>query len=256
MCNVLAGSYPDLFGAVSASAGVPFGCFGSGTSYWNDSCAKGLILKTGESWGDMVRAAFPGYAGKRPRMQLWHGMNDDILNFANFGEAIEQWSNVLGISAIPASTEANAPKSNYTRMRYTDNNGMVMIEAIKGANQTHNISIVDADVIKFFGLDNTTPIHRTRHDRLSNPGATLEIGPSPRGIRLSVASRPGRIGIRMYNLAGKEIALFPDRFCTNGRRDVVSGPGLQSAVPSTAVIAVTVDGVTALQQRVMICPFP
>ncbi|MBN1309321.1 MAG: PHB depolymerase family esterase [Chitinispirillaceae bacterium] len=251
MCNVLAGSYPDLFKAVSASAGVPFGCFGGGTSSWNDSCAKGLIVKTGESWGDMVRAAFPGYAGPRPRMQIWHGEKDDILNFINFGEAIKQWCNVLGIDATPATTEANTPKTNYTRLRYSDDNGTVMIEAVKGADQSHNISIVDADVIKFFGLDNPTALNGIRHRRHSAPGISLRIEPSsPQGIRLSVASRPGRIGVRLFQLDGREIASFAERFRADGRRDIVlPHPGRRTAV---ALVAVTVDGVPAVRRHLLI----
>ena len=35
------------------------------------------ITKTPQQWGDLVRGAYPGYTGARPRMQLWHGTEDD-----------------------------------------------------------------------------------------------------------------------------------------------------------------------------------
>ena len=80
--NVLLGDYPDLFKAGAAFMGVPFGCFattdGSG---WNSDCATGKIIKTPQAWGDLVRGAYPGYTGPRPRMQLWHGTEDETLYY-------------------------------------------------------------------------------------------------------------------------------------------------------------------------------
>jgi acetylxylan esterase len=104
MTNVLLGAYPEVFQAGSAYAGVPFGCF-AGTDSWNTACATGQIIRTGPEWGDLVRAADPGFTGTRPRMQLWHGSNDETLNFANFGEEIKQWTDVAGVSATPTTTE-------------------------------------------------------------------------------------------------------------------------------------------------------
>ena len=95
MTNVLLGSYPDVFAAGSAFAGVPFACF-AGSSSWNTACANGQLSRTAQQWGDLVRAAYPGYPGPRPRMQLWHGTDDTVLHYANFAEEIKQWTNVLG----------------------------------------------------------------------------------------------------------------------------------------------------------------
>lgn len=49
MTNVLAGSYPDIFRAGAAFAGVPYGCF-SGSGMWNNQCANGQLSKTGQQW--------------------------------------------------------------------------------------------------------------------------------------------------------------------------------------------------------------
>ena len=44
MTNVLLGSYPDVFAAGSAWAGVAFGCFaGNGYDVWSNECATGQI---------------------------------------------------------------------------------------------------------------------------------------------------------------------------------------------------------------------
>lgn len=69
MTNVLVGSYPDVFQAGAAFAGVAFACFaqGSVSMGWNASCANGNVTMTGAKWAALVRAAYPSYSGTRPR---------------------------------------------------------------------------------------------------------------------------------------------------------------------------------------------
>ncbi|MEU3556105.1 extracellular catalytic domain type 1 short-chain-length polyhydroxyalkanoate depolymerase [Streptomyces fragilis] len=156
--NVLLGDYPDLFKAGAAFSGVPFGCFattdGSG---WNSACANGQISRTAQQWGDLVRAAYPGYSGPRPRMQLWHGATDSTLHYNNFGEEIKQWTNVLGVSQTPTVTDT--PQSGWTRTRYGGTGTQAPVEAISLAGVGHTLptSGMAAKAIAFFGLDQQTP---------------------------------------------------------------------------------------------------
>jgi acetylxylan esterase len=46
----------------------------------------------------------PGYSGPRPRVQLFQGDADATISYRNFGEAVKQWTNVLGLSTSPTST--------------------------------------------------------------------------------------------------------------------------------------------------------
>ena len=102
MTNVLLGDYPDVFKAGAAFMGVPFGCFATTDgSMWNSQCSSGQRIMTPQQWGDLVRNAFPGYTGPRPRMQVFHGTTDTTLAYPNFGEEIKQWTNVLGVSQTP-----------------------------------------------------------------------------------------------------------------------------------------------------------
>jgi acetylxylan esterase len=157
MTNVMLGDYPDVFKAGAAYMGVPFGCFFTGTvDGWNSACAQGQITMTPQAWGNMVRNADPGYTGPRPRVQLWHGTADTTLNYVNFGEEIKQWTNVLGVSQTPTTTDT--PQSGWTRTRYDDGSGTVQVEAysIAGAGHVLPESGMAAYAINFFGL-NTTP---------------------------------------------------------------------------------------------------
>jgi poly(hydroxyalkanoate) depolymerase family esterase len=161
MTNVLLGSYPDVFKAGASFAGVPFACYAQGpvdSLGWNTSCATGKVTLTGMQWGDIVRGAYPGFTGTRPRIQLWHGTADATVDFHNFGEAIKEWTNVLGVSETPTSTENNALMTGWIRTRYANAAGVVEVEAIQETGQPHNLVINGAEAIRFFGLDGSNPV--------------------------------------------------------------------------------------------------
>ena len=153
MTNVLLGAYPDVFAGGVAFAGVPFACFATTDgSSWNSQCAQGQLIRTAQQWGDLVRGAYPGYTGARPRMQLWHGTADDTLRYPNFGEEIKQWTNVHGLSQTPTSTDY--PQANWTRTRYSDK-----VEAISMQGTGHNLlsNGMALMALQFLGLTSTPP---------------------------------------------------------------------------------------------------
>ena len=148
MTQVLVGSYPDVFAAGSAWAGVPFGCFaGNGYGVWSDACATGKIVKNGTEWGAMVRNAYPGYTGFRPKLQVLHGTADTVLYPQNFKEEIKQWTNVLGVSETPTETTKDTPLKGWTRYRYGSR-----FEAYEAAGVDHNIPNQADTVLDFFDL--------------------------------------------------------------------------------------------------------
>ncbi|MDX2933800.1 extracellular catalytic domain type 1 short-chain-length polyhydroxyalkanoate depolymerase [Streptomyces ipomoeae] len=158
MTNVLLGDYPDVFAAGAAFAGVPFACFATTNgSEWNSDCANGTITRTPQAWGDLVRGAYPGYTGPRPRMQLWHGTEDDVLRYPNFGEMIKQWTNVHGLSQTPAATDS--PQTNWTRTRYGSTGDRAPVEAISLQGTGHNLYAwgMGERVLTFFGLNSSGP---------------------------------------------------------------------------------------------------
>lgn len=153
MTNVLLGDYPDVFAAGAAFAGVPFGCFATTDgSEWNSACSGGTVIRSAQQWGDIARAAYPGYTGARPRMQLWHGTADSTLRYPNFGEEIKQWTNVRGIGQTPAATDA--PQSGWTRTRYGGTGAQAPVEAISLQGTGHNAYSygMGARALTFFGL--------------------------------------------------------------------------------------------------------
>ncbi|KAI1500269.1 acetylxylanesterase aceA [Biscogniauxia marginata] len=148
MTNVLAATYPGMFAAGVVYAGVPAGCFYTGTvNGWNSTCSQGRIAESQEYWAATARAMYPGYEGARPRMRIHHGSADTTLYPQNYNETIKQWTGVFGYPDTPIETFADDPASPYTRYVYGEN-----VEGAYGTGITHNIQIFgDAD-LEWFGI--------------------------------------------------------------------------------------------------------
>ncbi|AUG81866.1 esterase [Kitasatospora sp. MMS16-BH015] len=157
MTNVMLADYPDVFKAGAAFMGVPYHCFYTGTVRgWNSACAQGQVSMTPQQWGNLVRGTGdPGYTGPRPRVQLWHGTADTILNHNNLGEETKEWTDVLGVSQTPSATDT--PAANWTRTRYDNGAGTTQVEAYSIAGAGHELPIkgtaMAATAIRFMGLD-------------------------------------------------------------------------------------------------------
>lgn len=158
MTQALLGLYPDVFKAGAALSGVPCGCWAEGydaNARWSSSCAEGNVDKTAEQWGDTVRAMYPSYTGHRPRVQLWHGASDPDISYTNFGEAIEEWTNVLSLDTAPDATDAQP--NDFTRQRWQNDCGYDVLETWSQANGTHDVPIMGEAIISFLGLDVVGP---------------------------------------------------------------------------------------------------
>ncbi|KAJ3123154.1 hypothetical protein HK098_002153 [Nowakowskiella sp. JEL0407] len=174
MTNVLMATYPDVFAAGAPFMGVPYTCFatesggdptGSQNAGWNNTCATGNVQQTGQAWGDLVRAAYPGYLGSRPKVQLWHGEDDNVLSYKNLAEEIKMWTNVWGLSEIASSTDSPVPQ--WTRTRY-GNSLPANVEAYSIAGQGHTLPLWSQVpyMLSFFGLDNGAVVTPTPKDKI------------------------------------------------------------------------------------------
>jgi len=104
MTSVMLATYPDVFAGGAVIAGLPYRCATDTSSAY--SCMFGPVSKTPQQWGDLVRNANPGYGGPWPKVSIWYGTSDATVVPANATELRDQWTNVWGISATPASTSA------------------------------------------------------------------------------------------------------------------------------------------------------
>ena len=119
MTAVMLAAYPDVFAGGGVVAGLPYNC---GTV-----CQYQAQSKTPAQWGDLVRAADPGYSGPRPRVAIWYGTSDTTVVPANATELRDQWTNVLGVPQTPAGTDSLSGGT--TRETY---GGVVQLYRVQG----------------------------------------------------------------------------------------------------------------------------
>ncbi|MET7847772.1 PHB depolymerase family esterase [Streptomyces avermitilis] len=227
MTNVLLGDYPDVFAAGAAFAGVPFGCFATTDgSEWNSACANGTVTHTPQEWGDLVRGAYPGYTGPRPRMQLWHGSEDATLRYPNFGEEIKQWTDVLGAGGTPARTDA--PESGWTRTRYGSTGDQAPVEGVSLQGVGHNLVTAGmaARVITFFGLEASGPVP----------------GPQPGACKVAVTTNAWNTGltasVTLTNTGTTAVSGWKLGFTLPAGQTVTNGWGATYTQAGAAVTAV------------------
>jgi acetylxylan esterase len=154
--QLLLALYPEVYKGGSSFAGVPAGC----QNAFDGAGLCGLGTQTAQQWGDRARAMSPSYTGRRPRVQLFHGDADATIKYPNFGEAIKEWTNVLGLPTSPSMTDMNVTLGNHkaTRQRWKNQCGYTTLDTFSSIGGDHGPSdaLFEADyVVPFLALDNT-----------------------------------------------------------------------------------------------------
>jgi poly(hydroxyalkanoate) depolymerase family esterase len=131
-------AYPERFAAGSAMAGLPYAC---ATSIGAASGCQQMTAeanRTPAQWGDLVRAADPGFSGTYPRVQVWQGTADVTVAPANADEIVEQWTDVWDTDqTADATTTIGAT----TRDRFEAAGGGVAVERYLIDGMGHAIAI-------------------------------------------------------------------------------------------------------------------
>jgi acetylxylan esterase len=153
MTNLLAGSYPDVFEAGAVFSGVAHACFAGSTAPptpfgSNQTCAQGLE-HTAVDWAKFVYNSYPGYTGRRTRMQIWHGNADTLVRPKCAQEALKQWSEVLKAPLVKSNK--GVPSSAYTQMIYGDEKG-TQLQGYFGDGVGHIAPVNEVYLLRFFGL--------------------------------------------------------------------------------------------------------
>jgi acetylxylan esterase len=161
MTNNLAGAYPDIFAGGASFSGWPYGCWtGSWVpspspdpTYTSDptglelSCPNGTVVRTPQEWADIVHSAYPGYTGRYPKMALFHGTNDTVVNYQNMIEEIKQWTAIHNVTFSNNVTDIPGP--GFVQSIYGDGTEVVAFTAV-GAG--HVVPVQEETVLRFFGL--------------------------------------------------------------------------------------------------------
>lgn len=104
MAAAMLAAYPDVFAAGASIAGLPVGAAGGVASALSRMAQAGPDGRSPAEWADQVRHAAPaGNTGPWPRLSIWHGGLDTVVDPANAGLLATQWRTLHGLQAAPAT---------------------------------------------------------------------------------------------------------------------------------------------------------
>ncbi len=185
MTTVMLATYPDVFAGGAINAGGAYACATSLLEASN--CQRGQVSKTPQQWGDLVRSGSGGYGGPWPRVIAFHGATDATVAPADMQQAVDQWTNVLGIDGTADVSETFRTA---THKVYKNAAGRAMVETFLIANTGHALTVDPGAGVDQGG---TTGAFAEDHDIYSSYYAAkfwglIDGGPSPGdGVPPSVA---------------------------------------------------------------------
>jgi feruloyl esterase len=135
MASVMLATYPEVFAGGAIIAGLPYGCANNVQQAFELMFTpQGL---NPEVFGDRVRAA-SRHRGPWPKISVWHGTNDPIVQPSNGEDIIRQWTNVHGLAECPSYQEL---VGGHTRRVWSDANGEALIEAFSVSGIAHGVPL-------------------------------------------------------------------------------------------------------------------
>ena len=102
MTAAMLATYPELFAGGAIIAGLPFGAALNVREALD--AMRSAPLRPPRAWGDMVRAA-SSFAGPRPKVSVWHGALDGVVNINNAQASVAQWADLDGLNLTDARQE-------------------------------------------------------------------------------------------------------------------------------------------------------
>jgi feruloyl esterase len=149
MSVVMMADYPEIFNSGAIFAGAPYKV---GTNLITAGMAfMGWRIKSPEKWGNCVRKQNPDYTGNYPRMIIYQGNNDWIVNKRNGIELMKQWTNLHHISQEPSETieqYVNNPDIERHVYRTSDTKDAVIFYKV---NKLSHALLVDPGTCKYQG---------------------------------------------------------------------------------------------------------
>ena len=135
MTSVMLATYPELFAGGAIFSGLPYG---GANSFMDALQAMSLGReRKAEHWADHVLTA-TSHRGIWPKVSIWHGSADPVVNPINADEILKQWTHVHGVSGEP---DAEHPLDGQVRRVWRNDRGDDIIEAVTVSGMGHGIPL-------------------------------------------------------------------------------------------------------------------
>jgi feruloyl esterase len=140
MSVVMIATQPSMFKAAAIFAGGPYkpgsNIFSSsGSMVWG-------VNKTPEQWKELVWQQNPAFKGTYPRVLIFHGEKDPIVNVRSADEIIKQWTCLHKTDTLPDRIDtAYAGAQDVNRITYKNNHGDEVVTFYRIKDMGHAIPV-------------------------------------------------------------------------------------------------------------------
>ncbi len=131
----LLAAYPEVFRAGAIVAGLPFGAARDAMHAF--SVMKNGAVKTPEEWAHLVQQAAPE-ATQWPRISIWHGTDDQVVNVKNADALRMQWLAVHGLTDVKSKVVRLGKVSSHV---WHDAKGEIKVESTLLDGLDHGVPI-------------------------------------------------------------------------------------------------------------------
>jgi poly(hydroxyalkanoate) depolymerase family esterase len=201
MTSVMLATYPEMFAAGAVIAGLPFGVAGN-----MHEALRGMMQsapRPAEELGSAVRNASK-HKGPWPKVSVWHGSADRMVNPGNANEIVKQW---LDVHHLPLAPMSEGTVDGYPRQIWWNGDGETVVESYTITNMAHGTPLGTADngqqigaqgaflieagisssyhIANFFGLT-----QRVQQPKAASPSAKLIPAVSPVAAPVSPVIAP------------------------------------------------------------------
>ena len=139
MTAVMLATYPEVFAAGAIIAGLPFGVASNVREALTGM--HGSRAHSPHDLGELVRKA-SHHKGKWPKLSVWHGSVDRVVNPANADEIVKQWLDVHGLPAAPMS---EGIVNGHPHRVWWNADGETVVESYTITNMAHGTPLGLAD---------------------------------------------------------------------------------------------------------------
>ncbi len=137
MAAALLAAYPETFAAGAVIAGLPVGCASNAGEAFLRMHDAGPTKMTPASWATLITTQL-GHKGRWPRLSIWHGEADRVVDPGNGENLVRQWTALHGLDVAAAAEDQVSP--GVTR-RTWGNDAAPMVEAWSIAGLDHGFPV-------------------------------------------------------------------------------------------------------------------
>jgi poly(hydroxyalkanoate) depolymerase family esterase len=145
MASVMLATYPEVFAGGAIIAGLPFGIATNLREAMN--AMHYPPLRPAAVLGDLVRNA-SRHRGAFPKVSVWHGSADRIVNPTNAGEIVKQWLDVHHLPDVPMS---ECIVDGYPRKVWWNTDGDTLVESYEITDMGHGTPLGRAEDERSYG---------------------------------------------------------------------------------------------------------